>query len=223
MTEFSHIADNLTDIRAHLAAAAKADGRSADAVTLVAVSKTHPADAVSAAIAAGQKVFGENRVQEAQAKFPTLKERHPDLELHLIGPLQSNKAADAVALFDVIESVDREKLARALADEMRKQGRALRLFIQVNIGEEPQKAGVSPAEIDGFVTLCRDELKLSIDGLMCIPPADKHPAPYFALLREMAKRNGLRQLSMGMSGDFETAIQFGATHVRIGTAIFGAR
>lgn len=223
MTDFSHIADNLADIRGQLAAAAKADGRSADAVTLVAVSKTHPAEAVSAAITTGQKVFGENRVQEAQGKFPALKAQHPDLELHLIGPLQSNKAADAVALFDVIESVDREKLARALADEMRKQGRRPRLFIQVNIGEEPQKAGVNPAEIDAFVTLCRDELKLELDGLMCIPPADKHPAPYFALLREMAKRNGLRQLSMGMSGDFETAIQFGATHVRIGTAIFGAR
>lgn len=223
MTDFSHIADNLAEIRGQLAAAARADGRSADAVTLVAVSKTHPAEAVVAALKTGQKVFGENRVQEAQGKFPALKERHPDLELHLIGPLQSNKAGDAVALFDVIESVDREKLARALADEMQKQGRRPRLFIQVNIGEEPQKAGIAPAEIDAFVKLCRDELKLTIDGLMCIPPAEKHPAPYFALLREMAKRNGLIQLSMGMSGDFETAIQFGATHVRVGTAIFGAR
>lgn len=223
MTDLSHIAANLADIRAHLAAAAKSDGRTADAVTLVAVSKTHPAAAVAAAIAAGQKVFGENRVQEAQGKFPALKVVHPDLELHLIGPLQSNKAADAVALFDVIESVDREKLARVLADEMRKQNRRPRLFIQVNIGEEPQKAGINPAEIDAFVRLCRDDLQLTIDGLMCIPPADKHPAPYFALLREMAKRNGLTQLSMGMSGDFETAIQFGATHVRIGTAIFGSR
>lgn len=223
MTEFSHIADNLAEIRAQLAAAAKADGRSADAVTLVAVSKTHPAEAVIAALKTGQKIFGENRVQEAQGKFPALKAQHPDLELHLIGPLQSNKAAEAVALFDVIESVDREKLAHVLADEMHKQKRTPRLFIQVNIGEEPQKAGVAPAEIDAFVKLCREELKLSIDGLMCIPPADKHPAPYFALLREMAKRNGLTKLSMGMSGDFETAIQFGATHVRIGTAIFGAR
>lgn len=223
MTDLSHIAANLADIRAQLGAAAKSDGRTADAVTLVAVSKTHPAEAVAAAIAAGQKVFGENRVQEAQGKFPALKAQHADLELHLIGPLQSNKAADAVALFDVIESVDREKLARALADEMRKQQRSPRLLIQVNIGEEPQKAGISPAEIDAFVKLCRDDLQLTIDGLMCIPPADKHPAPYFALLREMAKRNNLAQLSMGMSGDFETAIQFGATHVRIGTAIFGAR
>jgi pyridoxal phosphate enzyme (YggS family) len=223
MTDFTHIAANLADIRGHLATAAKADGRNADAVTLIAVSKTHPAEAVAAAIDAGQKVFGENRVQEAQAKFPALKAQHPDLELHLIGPLQSNKAAEAVALFDVIESVDREKIARALADEMQKQKRTPRLFIQANIGEEPQKAGVNPADIDAFVKLCRDELKLSIDGLMCIPPADKHPAPYFALLREMAKRNNLSRLSMGMSGDFETAIQFGATHVRIGTAIFGAR
>jgi pyridoxal phosphate enzyme (YggS family) len=223
MTDFSHIAANLADIRAHLGTAAKADGRAADVVTLIAVSKTHPAEAVTAAIAAGQKVFGENRVQEAMGKFPALKAQHPDLELHLIGPLQSNKAAEAVALFDVIESVDREKIARALAEEMQKQKRTPRLFIQVNIGEEPQKAGVNPAEIDAFVKLCRDELKLSIEGLMCIPPADKHPAPYFALLREMAKRNNLSQISMGMSGDFETAIQFGATHVRIGTAIFGAR
>lgn len=223
MTDFSHIADNLTEIRAHLAAAAKADGRAVEAVTLVAVSKTHPAEAVAAALKAGQKVFGENRVQEAQGKFPELKAQHPDIELHLIGPLQSNKAREAVALFDAIESVDREKLARALADEMQKQQRRPRLFIQVNIGEEPQKAGIAPAQIDAFVKLCRDELQLAIDGLMCIPPADKHPAPYFALLREMAKRNGLPQLSMGMSGDYETAIQFGATHVRIGTAIFGAR
>ncbi|MBI2256139.1 MAG: YggS family pyridoxal phosphate-dependent enzyme [Proteobacteria bacterium] len=223
MTDFPHIADNLAEVRRHLDAAAKADGRLAEAVTLVAVSKMHPAEAVAAAIAVGQRVFGENRVQEAQGKFPALKAQYPDLELHLIGPLQSNKVPEAVALFDVIESVDREKLARALAGEMQKQKRAPRLFIQVNIGEEPQKAGIAPTEIDAFVKLCRDELALKIDGLMCIPPADKHPAPYFALLREMARRNGLTQLSMGMSGDFETAIQFGATHVRIGTAIFGAR
>jgi PLP dependent protein len=223
MTDFTHIESNLAAIRGQIAAAARQDSRSADSVTLVAVSKTHPAEAVAAAIAAGQMVFGENRVQEAQAKFPELKARHPDLELHLIGPLQSNKAHDAVALFDVIESVDREKLARALADEMQKQNRHPRLYIQVNIGEEPQKAGIAPADIDAFVKLCRDELKLTIDGLMCIPPNDKHPAPYFALLREMAKRNGLTKLSMGMSGDFDTAIQFGATHVRVGTAIFGAR
>jgi pyridoxal phosphate enzyme (YggS family) len=223
MIDLAHIPTHLSEIRGQLAIAAKADGRSAADVTLVAVSKTHPAEAVAAALAAGQTVFGENRVQEAEAKFPALKRQHPELELHLIGPLQSNKAREAVALFDVIESVDREKLARALAAEMAKQNRHPRLFVQVNIGEEPQKAGIAPAELDGFIKLCRDELQLTIDGLMCIPPADKHPAPYFALLREMAKRNGLAQLSMGMSGDYETAIQFGATHVRIGTAIFGQR
>nr|WP_298690748.1 YggS family pyridoxal phosphate-dependent enzyme [uncultured Dongia sp.] len=223
MTQFDHIALHLTEIRARIATAAKTDGRAPEAVKLVAVSKTHPAEAVAAAIAAGQLIFGENRVQEAQAKFPALKALHPALELHLIGPLQSNKAADAVALFDVIESIDREKLARALADEMKKQGRRPACFIQVNTGEEPQKAGIHPGDVDGFVKLCRDELQLPIIGLMCIPPADQHPAPHFALLREMAKRNGLAQLSMGMSGDYEAAIQFGATYVRVGTAIFGAR
>ncbi len=223
MTEYAHIAANIALIKQHIATAAEEAERRPAEVALVAVSKTHPAEAVAAAIAAGQKIFGENRVQEAQAKFPSLKALYPDLELHLIGPLQSNKTREAVALFDVIESVDREKLARAIADETKKQNRHPKLFIQVNIGEEPQKAGIAPAEVDAFVTLCRDELGLKIDGLMCIPPADKHPAPFFALLREMAKRNGLNQLSMGMSGDYETAIQFGATHVRVGTAIFGAR
>jgi pyridoxal phosphate enzyme (YggS family) len=218
-----HIATHLAEIRSHIAVAAKADGREADDIRLVAVSKTHPAEAVAAAIAAGQRVFGENRVQEAQVKFPALKAAHPALLLHLIGPLQSNKVPDAVALFDVIESVDREKLARALAGEMAKQARRPALFIQVNTGEEPQKAGIPPQDVDGFVKLCRDELLLPITGLMCIPPADQHPAPHFALLRDMAGRNDLRQLSMGMSGDYETAIQFGATHVRIGTAIFGQR
>jgi hypothetical protein len=211
MTQFDHIAPHLAEIRARIAVAAKADGRLADVVKLVAVSKTHPAEAVAAAIAAGQ------------AKFPALKTAHPALELHLIGPLQSNKAADAVALFDVIESIDREKLARVLADEMAKQGRRPACFIQVNTGEEPQKAGILPGDVDGFVNLCRDDLHLPVIGLMCIPPAEQHPAPHFALLREMARRNGLVQLSMGMSADYETAIQFGATHVRVGTAIFGAR
>lgn len=223
MTDFAHIESNLASIRAQIAAAAKADGRSPSDVHLIAVSKTHPAEAVAAAIAAGQHVFGENRVQEAQAKFPALKAAHPDLLLHLIGPLQSNKVREAVALFDTIQSIDREKLARTLADEMQKQQRRPALFIQVNIGEEPQKAGVLPSGLDDFVRLCRDELGLAIDGLMCIPPAEQHPAPYFALLRDMAKRNHLNQLSMGMSGDYETAIQFGATHVRVGTAIFGKR
>lgn len=223
MTSFDHIPANLADIRGRIARAAKENGRGPDDVTLVAVSKTHPAEAILAAIAAGQRVFGENRVQEAQGKFPALKTTHPTLNLHLIGPLQTNKVREAVALFDIIETVDREKLARALAEEMAKQGRGPALFIQVNTGLEPQKAGIYPADLDGFVKLCRDELHLPIIGLMCIPPADQHPAPHFALLREMAKRNGLAQLSMGMSGDYETAILFGATHVRIGTAIFGQR
>lgn len=223
MTDFPHIASNLARIRESIAAAAKAAERPVDAIELIAVSKTHPAEAVVAAIRAGQMVFGENRVQEAQAKFPSLKADHPSLELHLIGPLQSNKVREAVALFDVIQSVDREKLARALADEMKKQDRHPRLFVQVNTGEEPQKAGIHPAEVDDFLRLCRDELKLPIIGLMCIPPADQHPAPHFALLREMARANGLDRLSMGMSGDYETAIAFGATHVRVGTAIFGQR
>lgn len=223
MTDLIHIESNLAAIRNRIAAAARADARTSDDVKLVAVSKTHPVEAIQAAIAAGQRIFGENRVQEAQAKFPALKASHPDLDLHLIGPLQTNKVREAVTLFDTIQSVDREKLARALADEMARQERKLALFIQVNTGEEPQKAGVLPADIDGFVMLCRAELKLAISGLMCIPPADQHPAPHFALLREMARRHNLPALSMGMSGDFETAIQFGATHVRVGTAIFGAR
>jgi pyridoxal phosphate enzyme (YggS family) len=218
-----HIAENLREIRATIEKSAKLAERVADSVTLVAVSKTHPVDAIEAALKAGQRVFGENRVQEAQEKFPALKSAHPDLELHLIGPLQTNKVRDAVALCDVIQSVDREKLARALAAEMAKQNRHPKLFIQVNTGEEPQKAGIAPGEVDGFVALCRDELKLPVVGLMCIPPVDQHPAPHFALLGKMAGRNGLAQLSMGMSGDFETAIQCGATHVRIGTAIFGKR
>jgi pyridoxal phosphate enzyme (YggS family) len=217
------IPDNLTTIRASIAKAAKAAGRPAGDVTLIAVSKTHPAEAVAAAIAAGQRIFGENRVQEAQAKFPELKALHPDLELHLIGPLQTNKVRDAVALCDVIQSLDRDKLAAALADEMARQNRHPKLFIQVNTGEEPQKAGIHPGDVDAFVRRCRDDLKLPVIGLMCIPPVDQHPAPHFALLAKIAARNNLAQLSMGMSGDFETAIQCGATHVRIGTAIFGSR
>lgn len=217
------IAANLSKVRAAIAAASNAWNRRPEDVTLVAVSKTHPAEAVEAALAAGQTVFGENRVQEAQVKFPALKARHPQLELHLIGPLQTNKVKEAVALFDVIQSLDREKLAAALAAEMTKQNRRPALFVQVNTGEEPQKAGVAPRETDAFIKSCRDRLKLEIAGLMCIPPAEENPAPHFALLREIARRNGLKSLSMGMSGDFETAIQFGATHVRVGTAIFGHR
>jgi len=223
MTTTDSIAANLREIRARIAAAAESAGRDPDAVTLVAVAKTHPAEAVESALAAGQTVFGENRVQEAQGKYPALRPRFPQLRLHLIGPLQTNKVKEAVALFDAIESLDREKLARALASEMQRQQRKPALFIQVNIGEEPQKAGIPPREADAFIRLCREELGLPIAGLMCIPPAERQPAPYFALLREIAKRNGLTALSMGMSGDFETAIQLGATLVRVGTAIFGTR
>jgi len=217
------IADNLAAVRAHMAAAAMAAGRDPASVTLVAVGKTHPAARVAAAIAAGQQVFGENRVQEAQAKFPALKAAHPDLILHLIGSLQTNKAHEAVALFDAIETVDRPKLARVLAKEMERVGRRPSCFIQVNTGEEPQKAGVWPAEADRLIALARDELALPVEGLMCIPPFHEEPAPHFALLAEIARRNGLAKLSMGMSADYEIAIRLGATHVRVGTAIFGAR
>jgi pyridoxal phosphate enzyme (YggS family) len=223
MNSTDPIAANLSEIRAHMDAAARSADRRPEDVALVAVAKTHPAEAVEAALAAGQTLFGENRVQEAQAKYPTLQARHPALRLHLIGPLQTNKVKDAVALFDVIETVDREKLARSLAAEMQRQDRKLALFIQVNIGEEPQKAGIAPRDADAFIRLCREELKLAIAGLMCIPPAERQPAPYFALLREIAARNDLRGLSMGMSGDYESAIRLGATHVRVGTAIFGTR
>ncbi len=217
------VARNLTDVRSRIASAARQAGREPEAVTLVAVSKTHPSEKIEAALAAGQRVFGENRVQEAKAKYPPLRESWPDLALHLIGPLQTNKAADAVALFDVIESVDREKLARGLAKEMQKQGRQPACFIQVNTGEEPQKAGIAPAEADAFVELCREELALPVCGLMCIPPFDEEPSLHFALLRSIAERTGLSQLSMGMSADYETAIAFGATHIRVGSAVFGAR
>lgn len=218
-----HIAGNLADVRARIAAAAQGAGRAAGDVTLVAVSKIHPAAAVEAAIAAGQRVFGENRVQEAQHKYPELKRRYPELALHLIGPLQSNKVRDAVALFDVIETVDRPRLAEALAAEMARGARRPDCFIQVNTGEEAQKAGVAPGEAPAFIIRCRDELHLPVRGLMCIPPVDEAPTIHFAFLRELARRIGLSDLSMGMSGDFEGAIALGATHVRVGTAIFGAR
>jgi pyridoxal phosphate enzyme (YggS family) len=214
---------NLAAVRGRIEAAARAAGRPADAVTLVAVSKTHPVDAVLAALTAGQRIFGENRVQEALAKFPELRRQFPDLTLHLIGPLQTNKVKDAVAHGDVIETVDRPRLAEALAREMAKSGRRPPCFIEVNTGQEPQKAGILPEATDGFIRDCRDRLELPIVGLMCVPPAHEEPALHFALLREIARRNGLLQLSMGMSADFETAIRFGATHVRVGTAIFGAR
>ena len=217
------IAAGLSAVRSRIEAAARAAGRPADAVSLVAVSKTHPADSVRAALRAGQRVFGENRVQEALAKFPELRRDFPDLTLHLIGPLQTNKVKDAVANCDVIETVDRPRLAEALSREMERTGRRLACFIEVNTGEEPQKAGVMPAAADGFIGDCRERLGLLIEGLMCIPPEHEEPALHFALLREIARRNGLEKLSMGMSADFETAIRFGATHVRVGTAIFGAR
>jgi len=222
-TDDSNIAANLASVRERMAEAAEAAGRAPDTITLVAVAKTFGAEAVRAALAAGQSVFGENRVQEAQAKYPALKAAHPSLELHLIGPLQTNKARDAVALFDVIQTVDRPKLAAALAAAMDRSGRRPRCFIQVNTGEEPQKAGILPADADAFIATARDTYGLPIEGLMCIPPLDEEPALHFALLREIARRNGLSGLSMGMSGDFETAIRFGATHVRVGTAIFGTR
>jgi pyridoxal phosphate enzyme (YggS family) len=209
-------------VRARIADAARGAGRDPSAVTLVAVSKTFGEDAVRAALDAGQRVFGENRVQEAAGKFPALKARYPDLELHLIGPLQTNKAREAVALFDVIESVDRERLARELAKEMARAGRRPRLYVQVNIGEEPQKAGVAPAELDALLASCK-ALGLAIEGLMCIPPVDQPPAPFFARLRELAARHALPVASMGMSGDYAEAIAQGATHVRVGSAIFGVR
>ena len=216
-------ADRLAEVRQHIAAAARAAGRDPASVTLVAVSKTHGADRVRELLDAGQRVFGENRVQEAEEKFPALRAAYPDLALHLIGPLQTNKAREAVALFDAIESVDRERLAATLAKEMTRSGRRPDCYIQVNTGEEPQKAGVLPAELDAFVASCRDSHKLPIVGLMCIPPVDEEPALHFALLAKMAARNGLARISMGMSADYETAIRLGATHVRVGTALFGHR
>ena len=215
------VRENLEEVLGRIRAAEHEAERTG--VTLVAVSKTHDADAILPAIAAGQRVFGENRVQEAQKKWPALKEETPDIELHLIGPLQSNKAEDAVKLFDVIESVDREKIARALAKEIAKQGRAPRLYVQVNTGNEPQKAGIDPRETEAFLALCRDELGLEIEGLMCIPPAGENPGPHFALLHDLATENSVPKLSMGMSGDYEIAIAFGATSVRVGSAIFGER
>lgn len=219
----SDIAANLAAIRDRIAAAARSAGRAPDAVTLVAVSKTHESEAVAEALAAGQRVFGENRVQEAKAKFPALRAAHPDLELHLIGPLQTNKVRDAVALFDVIETLDRPKLARALADEFARAGRAPRCLVQVNTGREAQKAGVDPDQADALIALCRDQYGLPVVGVMGIPPADQDPAPHFRLLADIASRNGLAVVSMGMSGDYPVAIAHGATHVRVGSAIFGAR
>jgi pyridoxal phosphate enzyme (YggS family) len=203
--------------------AAQAAGRQPGAVTLIAVSKTFDGPEIIPVIEAGQRVFGENRVQEAKAKWPVLKMRWPEIELHLIGPLQSNKAAEAVQLFDAIHTVDRPKIAEAIGKEMRKQAKALKLFVQVNTGREPQKAGIDPGEADLFLKTCREAYGLEISGLMCIPPVEEDPTPHFALLADIARRNGLQQLSMGMSGDYAAAIAAGATHVRVGSAIFGSR
>ena len=217
------IAQNLTQIRARIESATHQAGRAPGAAQLVAVSKTNPVEAVQAALAAGQRLFGENRVQEAASKFPGLRAAHPDLRLHIIGPLQTNKARDAVRLADVIETLDRPKLAIALAEAMQKEDRRPDLLIQVNTGLEPQKAGILPSEAAAFIQVCRNTHNLPITGLMCIPPAEQDPGPHFALLAQLARDHGLTTLSMGMSGDFESAILQGATHVRIGSAIFGAR
>jgi pyridoxal phosphate enzyme (YggS family) len=213
----------LAATRSAIARAARDVAREPDAVTLVAVSKTMPEEAILPALEAGQRVFGENYVQEAKAKWPALRERFPEVELHMIGPLQSNKAREAVALFDVIQSLDRESLAKELAREIARSDKAPRLFVQVNTGDEAQKGGVSPAGVDAFLKTCRIDHGLVIEGLMCIPPAEDQPSPHFALLAKIAERNGLSGLSMGMSADYEAAIQLGATHVRVGSAIFGAR
>ena len=213
----------LAAVLANIGQAEKEAGRPAGAVTLVAVSKTFPTDEVRPVIEAGQRVFGENRVQEAAGKWPALKAEFPDIELRLIGPLQSNKAREAVALFDVIETVDREKIAAELAKEMARQGRAPRLYVQVNTGLEPQKAGIDPREAAAFVARCRDVHGLAIEGLMAIPPAAENPGPHFALLEKLAREAGVEKLSMGMSGDYRVAVAFGATSVRVGSAIFGSR
>ena len=222
MSDNSDVSDNLERVQREIADAEREAGRPAGSVTLVAVTKTHEAARIRPALEAGHRVFGENRVQEAQGKWPDLRQDYADIELHLIGPLQTNKADDAVALFDVIETVDRPKLVHALARAMDKVGRRTACFIQVNTGEEEQKAGCLPEETDALVAQARDA-GLDVLGLMCIPPVEEEPSLHFALLADLAKRNGLDRLSMGMSGDYETAVAFGATHVRVGTAIFGVR
>ena len=220
---FDTISQNLSLIRGQMATAAEMDGRKPDDVTLIAVSKKQPDERIDAALAAGQRVFGENRVQEAQMRWQDRRAQYPDLRLHLIGPLQTNKAGDAVALFDVIETLDREKLAVILAKEMEKQGVMLECLVQVNTGDESQKAGITPEEAVAFAAHCQHDLGLNITGLMCIPPIDEEPAMHFALLKKLANQAGLATLSMGMSGDYETAIRFGATQVRVGSSIFGER
>jgi pyridoxal phosphate enzyme (YggS family) len=213
----------LIDVRARLRRAADDSDRDPADITLVCVSKTFPVEAIEPVLAAGERVFGENRVQEAQRKWPELRTRYPDLELHLIGPLQTNKAREAVHIFDVIETLYRIKLAEVLAAEMARAGKRPRLYVEVNTGAEPQKAGVLPADADAFIRDCRERLGLTIDGLMCIPPEDQQRSPHFALLAQIAERNAIPVLSMGMSADFELAVQLGATHVRVGSAIFGKR
>jgi pyridoxal phosphate enzyme (YggS family) len=213
----------LSAVRADIARAEKDHGRKAGSVTLVAVSKTMPAERIRPALSAGQRVFGENRVQEGKEKWPELRAAFPGVELHLIGPLQTNKVKEAVALFDVIETLDRERLAAELSKEIQKAGRAPKLYVQVNTGAEEQKAGILPGDADQFIALCRKTHGLVINGLMCIPPVDQPPSPHFALIGEIARRNGISTLSMGMSADYDAAIQLGATHVRVGSAIFGAR
>ncbi|MFC0240500.1 YggS family pyridoxal phosphate-dependent enzyme [Rhodopseudomonas telluris] len=215
--------EGLAAVEREVAQACRDARRDRDSVTLIAVSKTFDAAAIEPVLAAGQRVFGENRVQEAKAKWPALIAAHPGTTLHLIGPLQSNKVKEAVALFDAIHSVDRPSLAEALGKALPASGRVVELFVQINTGEEPQKAGVAPHEADDFIAACRERWGLTISGLMCIPPVDEAPAPHFALTAKIAKRNGLSKLSMGMSADFATAIEFGATHVRVGSAIFGHR
>ena len=216
-------AERLRTVQQEIAAACHEAGRDPASVSLVAISKTFEAAAIEPVIGAGQRAFGENRVQEAKAKWPPLRAKYPDIALHLVGPLQSNKARDAVRLFDAIHSLDRTNLAAALAREVGREGRQPMLFVEVNTGGEPQKAGVLPQEADAFVAVCRQTYGLDLAGLMCIPPYDEPAAPHFALLAQIAARNGLEKLSMGMSADFALAIRFGATHVRVGTAIFGAR
>lgn len=213
----------LVTVEREIARACRDAGRERGTVQLIAVSKTFDADAIAPVLAAGQRVFGENRVQEAKAKWPSIIAATPGVELHLIGPLQSNKAKEAVALFDAIHSLDRPSICEALAKEIEKQGRSPILFVQINTGEEPQKAGIAPSEADAFIATCANDFGLTISGLMCIPPVDDAPAPHFALTAKIAARNGLKLLSMGMSADFAAAIQMGATHVRIGSAIFGHR
>jgi PLP dependent protein len=217
------VSENLAGVQTRITAATRQAGRAPGSVGLVAVSKTKPAAEIRPVLEAGQRLFGENRVQEAEGKWPELRADFPDANVHLIGPLQTNKVKQAVALFDAIETVDRPKLARALATEMQRTDRYLDCYIEINVGEEDQKAGIAPQDADEFIALCRDELKLPVKGLMCIPPAGEEPAPFFALLAKIAARNNLAEISMGMSSDFEVAIEFGATLVRVGTAIFGVR